>query len=347
MTTQLRYGVMGTGRMAARMVSHIRESGNSTVSAVASSSPERAAAFARRWSIGRDHASYAGLVDDAAVDVVYIALPNSAHASWCRRAMERGKHVLCEKPIALNAAQLDELMTVARHHDRQLMECLWHRFHPLVIAVKSAVEQSLGAPRGFYSTFSFENRDAGDIRWNAELGGGALNDLMCYQVDALHYLLGRAGSLTALEAFSRSRNGVEANVMVEAVLGKDCEVVLSSSIDRSSLNRTTIVGTDATLVIPHLWVFPENPEPVFYVLRQGVERIVTPRVNAYAAMVQAFSAAVIGGHPVPVGVSESMRNVRLLDAIRAAVGVELADRIGVLPSARRRLRTFWSRIARW
>ncbi len=344
----VRYGILGTGRIAAKMVPYIREAGNSEVSAAAASNSEKAAAFADKFRIAKSYGAYASLLKDPSVDAVYVALPNALHFEYCRQALEHGKHVLCEKPLVLESRQLDTLEALAGKKNLKLMECFWYRFHPLVALVRETIKRELGAPLGFYSTLGFASPSESDIRWNPLLGGGALYDLTCYQADALNYLLGPdLARASYLEAFGRRRNGVDANVSVEALFPGDFQVSLSSSIDRQGLNRTTIAGTEGTLIIPSLLMFPEVKESFFWLVKDGKKKkIEAGTANAYAGMVKAFSAAIIENGPAPVEARESRKDIVFLEKIKAAMGMEMADRTALLPKARRGLKNVFMKMKR-
>lgn len=348
MKSQIRYGILGTGRIAATMVPYIRASGNSEVCAVAASGAEKAAAFAGKFNIASSYGDYAALLKDENVDAVYVALPNSKHFEYCRLALEQGKHVLCEKTFVLESRQADLLEALAKKKNLKIMECFWYRFHPLADLVAKSIKQDLGAPLGFYSTFSFASAAESDIRWNPELGGGALYDLMCYNVDALNYLFKPdLSELNYLEAFSRQRNGVDANLNVEALFSGEFQVMLTSSIDRQSVNRTTIVGTAASLVIPNLRMSPDIKESFFYLLKDGKkQKIEAGTFNAYTAMVKAFSGTVLNDGPVPVSVQDSRRNIVLLEKIKAGMQIEMADRVALFPKAGRKLQSILLKVKR-
>ena len=348
MKSQVRYGILGTGRIAATMAPYFRQSGNSEVCAVAASTGEKAAAFAGKFKIGRSYGDYAALLKDEHVDAVYVALPNSLHYEYCRQALELGKHVLCEKTFVLESRQADELAALAKKKNLKIMECFWYRFHPLADLVAKSIKLDLGTPLGFYSTFSFASAAESDIRWKPELGGGALYDLMCYNVDALNYFFNPdLSEMNYLEAFSRQRNGVDANLNVEALFPDEFQVMLSSSIDRQSVNRTTIVGTAATLVIPNLRMSPDIKESFFYLLKDGQKRkIEAGTFNAYIAMVKAFSGAVINDGPVPVSIRDSRKNIILLEKIKAGMKIEMADRVALFPKAGRKLKNLLLKVKR-
>jgi len=346
MTGIIQYGVLGAGRIATRMVSHIRESGNSLVSAVAASSIERAAAFASELRVERHYGDYLSLLRNDSIDAVYIALPNSMHFELCKQALEHGKHVLCEKPFVLESRQIDVLETLSKNNKLKIMECFWYRFHPLVDMIADSIKKELGTPLVFNSTFSFINAIETDMRWNPALGGGALMDLMCYHIDAVNYLFtSELSQLTYLEAFSRQRNGVDANISVEALFSEKFLISVSSSIDRESINRTTIVGTESSLLIPNLRISPDVQEACFYLIKSGkIQKICSERVNAYARMVEAFSNSIIKDTPTPVTISESKKNLILLETIKDSLRLEMADRVALYPKAKLKLKTILSAI---
>ncbi|MBV6522162.1 MAG: Inositol 2-dehydrogenase/D-chiro-inositol 3-dehydrogenase [Gemmatimonadaceae bacterium] len=189
---QIRWGVLSTANIGRHRVNPaIQSSRNGTLCAVASRDAGRARDFARDMRIPRHYGSYDALLADTDIDAVYIPLPNSMHRDWSRRAAEHGKHVLCEKPLALNAAECREMRVAASSNGTLLMEAFMYRFHPrserLVHIARSG---ALGELRAIRSAFTFQLTRPGNIRLVPELGGGALMDVGCYCVNASRTIAG-------------------------------------------------------------------------------------------------------------------------------------------------------------
>ena len=187
---RLRWGLLGTARINRLLIPAIRNSSRSELAAVASRSPDRAAAYAAEWQIA-DTTTYAGLLARADIDIVYVPLPNSLHAPWTIRAVEAGKHVLCEKPLALTAADVDAIEAASRRHRRVVAEGFMYRHHAQTARLQSLVaEGAIGSLRTITSGFTFTlTRDA-DVRLDPALGGGCLWDVGCYPVSLAQLLAG-------------------------------------------------------------------------------------------------------------------------------------------------------------
>src|SRR5438105_9454527 len=184
---RLGWGVLGAAHIARRaMLQAIAASQNGQVVAMASRDPGQARELLAPYPDARVLQSYDSLLMDPRVDAVYNPLPNSLHREWTLRALDAGKHVLCEKPIALNSAEAEEMAAAAKRAGKHLMEALMYRFHP---ATREFVE-GLREPLFVQTSFGFTAHDPRDIRRQASLGGGALLDVGCYAVSVTRWILG-------------------------------------------------------------------------------------------------------------------------------------------------------------
>jgi D-xylose 1-dehydrogenase (NADP+, D-xylono-1,5-lactone-forming) len=189
---KLRWGVLSTANIGrAAVIPAIQHSENGEVVAVASRDEQKGRDFAARSQIGRSYGSYEALLAASDIDAVYISLPNSLHRDWSIKAAEAGKHILCEKPLALNAAECEEMEDAARRHGVVLMEAFMYRFHPQTEKVLALLrEGALGEVRLIHSAFSFRVGNPANIRLQPELGGGSLMDVGCYCVNLSRTLAG-------------------------------------------------------------------------------------------------------------------------------------------------------------
>ena len=189
---KVRWGVLSTARIATeKVIPGIRRSATGEVVAIASRDVGRARAAADELGIPRSHGSYEALLADPAVDAVYVPLPNHLHAEWSIRALEAGKHVLCEKPLALSAADAGRMADAATASGRLLMEAFMYRHHPSWIAVQELVAGGrIGRLQAVDSWFSYFLDDPANIRNVLEYGGGALYDIGCYSVSLSRLLFG-------------------------------------------------------------------------------------------------------------------------------------------------------------
>jgi len=286
--------VLGAADIARRAVlAAIVASGNGRLVAMASRSPERAREMLAPYPEARVLESYEALLADPQVDAVYNPLPNHLHKEWTLRAFAAGKHVLCEKPLALNAAEAEEMAAAAKASGRHLMEAFMYRFHP---AMRAFVEQ-LRDPIHVQASFGFTVQDAADIRLQAPFGGGALLDVGCYTVSVSRWILGEP-----VEVLARARIERDVDMTTIGLLG-------------FGGNRTASV-----------WASIEAPEAqnLTVIAHDGVHRRELPFSayrdphDPYQLMVESFGDSVLQDRPVAIPLSESTANMRVLDRIAEA-----------------------------
>jgi D-xylose 1-dehydrogenase (NADP+, D-xylono-1,5-lactone-forming) len=288
---------MGGADIADRaMIPALKSAHGCEVVALASRDADRRRAVAEGHGIPRVHSDYAELLADPAVDAVYLPLPNSLHLPWVLRALAAGKHVLCEKPLALNATEAEEMAAAARAAGRLLMEAFMYRFHPSMLElVQSLADAQI---RHLYASFSFPLNAPGNYRLRGDLGGGALLDVGCYLVDVAQWLLGEP---ERVEAVSR-REGVDMSWSV--LLGYDAgaQAALYASFEAPEYQELVVVCSDDIVRRSRpftSWRDPDDP---------------------YRLMVEAFARAVEAGSAAPIPLETSIGNLRLLDRIRHAAG---------------------------
>jgi predicted dehydrogenase len=266
----------------------IAASSNGRLVAVASRDAVRAHEIASRHSVERVSATYEALVQDHEVEAVYIPLVNSLHKEWTLRAVAAGKHVLCEKPLGMNAAEAEEMGAAAEEAGVCLMEAFMYRFHPRPVAFV----QELRDPMLVQASFGFTLRDRENYRMRPEFGGGALLDVGCYAVSMARWILGEPDGVAAWAT------GGEVDMTVSALLHFPS-------------------GANAAV-----WASFESPEEqeLTVVTKGGRERLERPfssmEPDPYRLMVESFGESVLGGRPVALPVSDSIANMRVLDLIR-------------------------------
>ena len=187
----LRWGILGTGRVTRWLIAALRASARNEVVGAASRTPARAQEFTREWALPRAFGSYEAMLDDPDIDVVYNALPNHLHAEWTIAAARRGKHVLCEKPLALTPGDVDRMADAARSAGVVVAEAFMYRHHPQTERVKDLVEGgAVGALRLVRGSFTFTLTRTDDVRLDPAKGGGSLWDVGCYPVSYARLLAG-------------------------------------------------------------------------------------------------------------------------------------------------------------
>jgi predicted dehydrogenase len=264
--------------------------------AIASRRPEAARELASKHGIARAFSDYDAVLEDREIDAVYIPLVNSLHREWSERALQAGKHVLCEKPLAMNASEAEQMAKTARRERRLLMEALMYRFHPRMRQFREATNDA----RFVHAAFGFQMSEPANYRAQHALGGGALLDVGSYCVNAVRWFLGEPSAVNA-----GARLAGEVDVAVSAGLefpgGRSATIWGSfESQERQALLVVDAAGT-RTLDLPFTaWRDPDDP---------------------YQLMVEAFASSVLSGSAAPLAIEDSIANLRVLDRIRDSSGL--------------------------
>ena len=260
--TPLRLGVLGCASIAHKFCRDVAPSPLVRVVAVASRRADKAADFARHHGIGRWHAAYEALLADPEVDAIYLPLPNSLHAAWAIRAAEAGKHVLCEKPLALNLAEAQAMFAAAQAHGVQLVEAYPYAFQPQHQHLMALLaEGAIGEVRSVQACFGFMLPPVpGNIRLQAGLGGGALLDAGSYALSLIRAVMGQAPVRVLADA-SWTRSGVDISLMATLHYADGRRAQLSCAMDTANHRRATLVGSAGTLETEFLNHTAPAPDP--------------------------------------------------------------------------------------
>jgi predicted dehydrogenase len=316
----LRLGVLGAARITPMaLLAPARRVGEATIVAVAARDPERARRFARRHDVPRVCESYEALLADPEVDAIYNPLPNSLHAQWTMRALAAGKHVLCEKPFASNAAEAEDMAAAARRSGLVLMEAFHYRYHALFERTRAIVRAGeLGRVTRLQAHFCIPLLRSGDIRYRADLAGGALMDTGCY---AVHWLRHTAEAEPTVEraAARWTRGGVdrwlEAYLSFPGGRGARLTCALASAIP---LRIGAGIDGDAGRLRILNFVLPHFHHRLTVTTRAGRRRERVAGEPTYDAQLRAFVAAVRHGAAFPTTPADAVANMRVIDAIYAA-----------------------------
>jgi predicted dehydrogenase len=305
----------------------IAASGRADLVAVASRDPGRAGAFAERHAIGRAHGSYEALLADPDVDVVYVALPNHLHAPWTVRALEAGKHVLCEKPLALSVEEVDAIAAAADRAGRLAVEAFMYLHHPQTLAVVGMARSgALGPLEIIDGSFSFTLAHPGDPRLEPAMGGGSLWDVGCYPVTLARRLA--AEEPVAVQALARfDERGVDRTFAGQMLFPGGLIARFDSGFAAPDRQRVEIVGRDASLVLdaPFL-VAPDGPAPSVTLVRDGIATPVpVGSTDQYRAEVDDLCAAILEGRAPRVDLAFSRGTIATLVALDGAARAAARD----------------------
>ncbi len=249
----LRIGVLGCANIAKQFVRDVHPSPALRIVAVASRSAENAAAFAAAHGVPRHHASYEALLADAAVDAIYLPLPNSLHAAWAIRAVQSGKHVLCEKPLALGLSEAQAMFDAARANKVMLLEAYPYSFQPQTGAMLELLHSgAIGAVKSVHASFGFTLANPlNNIRLNPGLGGGALLDAGSYPLSLIRLAMGTAPRRVHADA-AWAESGVDISMSATLHYADGRRAQLSCAMDTANHRRATIVGTQGTIDTEYL-----------------------------------------------------------------------------------------------
>jgi predicted dehydrogenase len=318
MPASVRWGLLGTARINRRLVPALRAAARSTITVVTSREAARAEAFAREWDIPHAVGGYDVLLSRADVDAVYIPLPNSLHVDWTLSAMAAGKHVLCEKPLALRPEDVDEIAAAATRLGVTVAEGFMYRHEPLTQAVVRLVhEGAVGAVRHIVSGFSYAQNRAGDVRLDKALGGGALWDVGCYPVSYACLLMGR----DATDAAGLARlapGGVDEEFTGLLRFPGDRTASVYASFRAAYRTWLDITGSEGWLRVPN--PFRPGPSETVEVERLGERRTIDVPGSPllFVRQVENVVRAILDGDPLVVPLAESRRVASALARLYAA-----------------------------
>jgi predicted dehydrogenase len=294
-----------------------------TVAAIAARDPGRARAFASRHGIARVHDSYGALVADPEIDAIYNPLPNGLHGHWTMAALEAGKHVLCEKPFAANAAEARAVAAVARRTGLVTMEAFHYRYHALTRRMLEIIASGeLGTVRHIDARFCFPLVNGKDIRWDPALAGGALMDAGCYAVHMVRTLAGAEPVVRSARAKERTP-GVDRLMQAEFDFadGRTAAITASMLSARLLSLAVRVEGSDATMQVFNP-VLPQYGHRITVRSGRARRKERVPREpSSYSAQLSAFSGAILRGEAYPTGVDDAIANMSVIDACYSAAGM--------------------------
>lgn len=314
---QLKWGIISTANIGrAAVIPAIQKSQNGRVVAVASRDEERARAFAAKLDIPQAYGTYETLLAADEVDAVYIPLPNNLHREWTIRAAEAGKHILCEKPLALNAAECEEMAAAARENGVVLMEAFMYRFHPRTERVLKLVEEgAIGRLAMIHAAFTFRLSNRDNIRLKPELGGGALMDVGCYCVNVSRTVAG-AEPLEVQASAYWGETGVDEQFVGTLRFSEDVWAQFDCALNLERREMYTVAGTEGYLDVSA--AFLPGTADTTIVERHGRQEAVThtiPGIDEYQLMAEHFADCVLHEKPVRYPPSEAAANMRVIEAL--------------------------------
>jgi predicted dehydrogenase len=306
----LRWGILSTASINRLVIPALQASPETELLGVASRDEAKARQYADQWGIPRAYGSYEALLTDPDVEVVYISLPNSMHAEWSVRALEAGKHVLCEKPFSRDPAEVERAFDAAAAAERLLMEGFMWRFHPQTLQLQLLVE-NLSPIAAIAAKFGFTAQDPADVRLSRDLGGGALMDVGCYCISAARLLAGEPERVVGHQKLGG--DGVDVHFEGTLMFPGGLEATFECGLDMEEVDELKVDCEAGSVFLDDPW---HGREPVI-VLRTPLEtrEIREPTIDPYQAEVENLSRAARGVDLPALGREDAVGQARTIDAL--------------------------------
>ena len=324
--TDLRWGILSTADIARKkVIPGLQKADRCAVVAIASRDAAQARAVADELGIPTAHGSYEALLADPGVDAVYIPLPNHLHGEWTIAAARAGKHILCEKPLTLTAAEAERVVETCAAEGVRVMEAFMYRLHPSWLAVRDIVASGrIGRLRAIQSWFSYFNDDPANIRNQLDTGGGALWDIGCYTVNLSRLLFDAEPETVGASIVRDPSTGVD--ILTSAVLGfGDGLATFTVSTRVETDQRVHIYGSAGRMTIDIPFNIPPD-RPTRISVTAGGDPPVAPTTEVltfetadpYTVEGERFAAAILDGLPTPTPPEDAVANIRVIERIFAA-----------------------------
>jgi len=314
-----RWGILSTAKIGTRkVIPAIQKALNCEVVAISSRSLEQAEKAALELGIAKAYSSYEALLADPEIDIIYNPLPNHLHVPYTIKALQAGKHVLCEKPIALNSKEALTLIEATKNYPHlKVMEAFMYRFHPQWIQVKQLADSgAIGKVKCIHSHFSFYNNDPLNTRNILKIGGGALLDVGCYCISFPRFIFGKEPErvISLIDRDPEMKIDRLSSAMLD--FANSQTATFTSSIQLMYGQWAEIMGTSGRIVVDIPVNAPnDRPTKITLVNNEGSEDILFDAVDQYTLEAEQFANAVINNLPVPTPLSDALENMRVIDAL--------------------------------
>lgn len=310
-------GVLGVaGHFIGAVLPPLLQSKTVQVYGIASRDGEKAAEAARQYGIPKSYASYQALLEDPAIDLVYIPLPNHLHAEWIKKCADYGKHVICEKPLTMNAAEAREALDYARAKGVRVMEAFMYRFHPQWRRALEIVKfHGIGALTGIHTFFGYSNKDPHNIRNIKETGGGAIYDIGCYAVSTARFLM--QGEPQRVLGLANYDPCFQTDILVNGVLDfGGIRTLFTVATQTFPFQKVEVYGTNGVMTVEIPFnMYPDCPAQLTVRNGVGSRTVQLGPADQYQLEFEEFVAAIAAGRETPIAPEDAVCNMKVLDAL--------------------------------
>ncbi len=317
---KITWGILSTAKIGReKVIPAMLESEYCKVLAIGSRSEGRAIEVAQSLGLAKAYGSYESLLEDPDIQAVYNPLPNHLHVPWTIKALEAGKHVLCEKPIALTVQEADSLLeATGRFPKLKVMEAFMYRFHSQWIRSKALVDQGkIGDLRTIQSFFSYYNADANNIRNINRYGGGGLMDIGCYCISLSRFLFD--SEPIHVHGYVEKDAQFKTDRLASGILTFERgSATFTCSTQLVPYQRVNIFGTTGRIEIEIPFNAPETPCKIWLQQDNEIQEIILPAANQYSLQCDAFSKAILEQTPVPTPLEDAINNMKVIEAIKVS-----------------------------
>ena len=324
MSGKIRWGVLSTAKIGvAKVIPAMQKGKKAEVVAISSRTLAKAEEWAGKLGIARAYGTYEELLADPEVDAIYNPLPNDQHISWSIKALEAGKHVLCEKPIGLSAAEGRLLADTAEKFPHlKVMEAFMYRHHPQWVMTKALIGSGkIGELKTIQTFFSFFNDDPHNIRHDPNKGGGGLMDIGCYAISLSRWLFDREPGRVLAHVELDPAWGVDRTTSAILDFGDGGTATFTCSMAVTPHQIVQIIGTEGRIELSEVPFNAPNIVPCLIRMQRGdeaLQRIEVETCDQYTIQGDLFSAAILDDTPVPTPILDAVRNMDTIEAIFAS-----------------------------
>lgn len=316
---KVHWGILSTAKIGrTQVIPAMQNARYAEVMAIASRDAEKAKAVAADLGVPKVYADYETLLADPDIDAIYNPLPNNMHVPYTIKALQAGKHVLCEKPIGMDAAEARQLLEATRQYPHlKVMEAFMYRFHPQWQKARQIVNDGLlGEVRTMHTHFSYFNDDAGNIRNIPEVGGGALMDIGCYCLSFPRFIKGSEPERVVCLINFDPQMGTDRLTSGMIDFGQGFTATFTCSTQLEPYQRVNIFGTKGRLEIEiPVNAIANEPAKLWLQNNKEISEITTEPVDQYTLQVEEFSKAILNDIAVPTPLTDAINNMKVIDAL--------------------------------